>query len=271
MPELPEVEIIKRELSSQIVGSTINSTFYSGKKFKRPIFGLDSLKGQTIISLKRRNKYIVFETNDYWLVFHLGMTGNLLFGTSLEKGKHSHVMLNIDSGQQLLFQDPRRFGSVDLYSKSNYKNYLMLPIFNKLGIEPLSNSFTFESFIDILHGKQNIKSFLMDSSKVCGIGNIYACEILFRSSLSPFLIVDNIPETSKTILYMNIKNVLSLAISNGGSSISDFVHTNGTSGKMQDFYNVYGKNGEICKICHGLIERIKQNGRSTYYCINCQK
>lgn len=270
MPELPEVEIICRELNSKTESFTIKKTFSSSKKFKRTLPNLDCILGQKIHEIHRRNKYIIFNLTDFWLVFHLGMTGNLIFNNLEKLQKHIHIILESTNGNNIFFVDPRRFGSVDLFKKETFKDYKQIPLFHNLGLEPLEKSFTFISFLNLLKIKKNIKNFLMDSKFVCGIGNIYASEILFLSKINPLRDTSTLTNNEKKLLYKNIKEVLTKAIEMGGSSISDFVHTNGKKGEMQNFYNVYGLQKKPCSCCKSTIEKITQNSRSTYFCPNCQ-
>ncbi len=271
MPELPEVEIIKKELSKNIKNLEIKNVFYSGKKFKRPISGLEILSGQKISNIYRRNKYIVFETNNLWLVFHLGMTGNLLFSKNKNNGKHVHLEFKFNNESYMSFQDPRRFGSFDMFKKETIKDYLDIPLFLNLGLEPLSEDFTISKFKEFFSKEITLKKFLMDAKFVCGIGNIYANEIMFLCNLNPNKKIKEIRLKDQVNLYEEIKKVLNKAIELGGSSISDFVHTNGLKGEMQNFYKVYGRNKQSCFNCDSIILKQTDNGRGTYYCPTCQK
>lgn len=271
MPELPEVEIVCRELRNNAIRFKIKNSHYSGKKFKRIIPNLSSIIGESIINIYRRNKYIIIELNNFWLVFHLGMTGRLILKEDKDIKKHEHIILYNQQNLGIFFEDPRRFGSVDLFSKDKFISYKDIPLFESLGYEPLEESFTFEKFTKLCNNKLNIKKFLMDAKYVCGIGNIYASEILFLSSVSPLRITSSLDVLEQRKIYDNIKMVLNKAIELGGSSISDFVHTNGTKGEMQNFYKVYGLSNNPCSVCNTKIERISQNGRGTYFCSTCQK
>lgn len=272
MPELPEVETVKRQLKETIIGQKIQDFKLSGLRLRREIPSLSDLKNQTILNIFRRNKYLIIELNYNWLVIHLGMTGQLIFVDKIPlHKKHVHCILHFWGGHYLYYEDPRRFGSIDLYHKKDFSDYHQIPLFENLGFEPLEASFTFNKFNELFSKSKNIKSFLMDASFVCGIGNIYASEILFLSKISPKRDILDTSEPERKLLFQNIKNVLKKAIELGGSSISDFVHVNGQSGKMQNFYNVYGRNGLKCNCCNHLVEKINQNGRSTFFCPSCQK
>lgn len=270
MPELPEVEIIKQELSSNIIGKKVKETYSKNITLRQKFIpNVSVLINQKIVSIKRRNKYILIYFNTHYLVIHLGMTGQLLFDKVLKIQKHTHFYLNLGD-IYLSYVDPRRFGAIGIFENNvleNDNSYL-----KNLGVEPLEKDFTFEKFNEIISKyKTNIKKFIMDSNIICGIGNIYASEILFLSKVSPLRKTETISLEEKKLIFINIKKVLEKAISLGGSTISDFVHTNGSSGQMQNFYNVYNREGENCKICSNPILRIKQFGRSTYYCSHCQK
>lgn len=271
MPELPEVETVKNQLTPILKSETIYEVFQSDFNLRgKPIPSLSGLIGQKILNVTRRNKYVIVNLSDYYLFFHLGMTGQLLFSDTIPNQKHVHAYLKL-SKNYLYFQDIRRFGKIELYSKSNYKSIEDIESIKSLGIEPLSEDFTLNKLKEIISNKNTpAKKFIMENSYICGIGNIYACEILFLSKIHPAAIVKNITNEQLNLLYNNIKEVLSKAIELGGSTISDFKHVNGSSGKMQNFYYVYDRENIPCKICNNLINRIKQYGRSTFYCSYCQ-
>lgn len=270
MPELPEVEILKRELSTTIINKIISSSYSSNKKFKRTIANISFIHNSKILNIFRRNKYLILELSDSWLIIHLGMTGQLIFSKTLVLDKHTHFYVIFSDGSSLKYDDPRRFGSVDLYLKNEFNIYYTIPLFKNLGMEPLSKDFKFNIFTSFFNKTKTIKSFLMDAKYVCGIGNIYANEILFLAKIHPTRIGYKITLKEKKILYKLIPEVLEKSINLGGSSISDFVHTNGTTGEMQKFYNVYGRTYLPCNICNSKIEKISQNGRSSFFCPKCQ-
>ena len=269
MPELPEVEIIKRELSNQISNQFVLNTFSKNITLrKKYIPNVDVLINQKIKNIVRKNKYIIIFFEHNYLVIHLGMTGQLLINKTLNLEKHMHFYLQLNDFY-LIYKDPRRFGVIDIFDNSitfEQNNYI-----NKLGVEPLSSEFSLPILKKILLKKPvNIKKLIMDSTIICGIGNIYASEILFLSSISPLKNTNELNDKQIEDLYFNITFVLNKAISLGGSTISDFIHTNGASGQMQNFYKVYNREKLKCTQCNLLIERIKQHGRSTYFCQNCQ-
>lgn len=272
MPELPEVETIKNQLFPIIVGKTIINTFQSNLNLrKKPIPDLNILCNQIITNVFRRNKYIIIEMKNFYLFIHLGMTGQLLLEENLPNKKHIHAYFQFYNGF-LYYQDARRFGSIQVYSKKDFPNFDEIPTISVLGFEPLSSEFTYNKLAQlILNNKSVAKKFIMDNHLICGIGNIYACEILFLSKIHPEVMMKDINHEQCELLFFNIKSVLKKAIQLGGSTISDFKHVNGESGKMQDFYFVYDREKENCKVCNTLIERIKQQGRSTFFCPYCQK
>ena len=270
MPELPEVEIIKTELSDHIINSNVLETFSKAITLRGKLIpDVSILKNQKIKKIERRNKYIIIYFNENLLIIHLGMTGKLIFEKSLNLLKHTHFYLKLNNGY-LTYTDARRFGVIDIFDvNSNLSN---ISYTKNLGVEPLESNFTYDLFSELIFKhKTNIKKFLMDSNIICGIGNIYASEILFLSKVSPERLTTTLNKKEIKLMFENIIFVLKKAISLGGSSISDFVHTNGSSGEMQNFYNVYNRYNEECKVCKNKILRIKQYGRSTYFCSTCQK
>jgi formamidopyrimidine-DNA glycosylase len=270
MPELPEVEIVKRELSNSCIGKKITSFEKSEFKLRRPIPSLDHLIGQKFVHIHRRNKYLILETHNNWIVIHLGMTGQLLYNKDgNSSGKHIHFTFKFYDNSILYYQDPRRFGLIESYYKTEYPYFNQIPLFKNLGIEPLG-TFEEEDFLNLFTKKRTAKSFLLDGNMVCGIGNIYANEILFKSKVNPAQNILELPIEKRKEIYSHIKPTLNKAIELGGSSISDYVHTNGTKGEMQNFYKVYGRNNCPCFDCGTKIEKIMQNARGSFYCPKCQ-
>lgn len=280
MPELPEVEVVKTQLNP-LVKQTINNVKIEVQKLRTQVNKnlLTSLKNEKILNLYRRNKYIIIETNHNWVVVHLGMTGQLLLRDIKDDSdvvvKHEHITFVLDNNI-VVYKDPRKFGLVEVYTKKDYPNYNTIPLFASLGYEPLEATFTLQAFKDIFKkfkkdSVKNVKQFLLDSSYVCGVGNIYASEILFQTQIAPTRTVVSLTNQEKEKMYKVIIEVLKKAISLGGSTISDFKHVNGQSGKMQENYFVYNQASKPCKVCGTKIEKLKQNGRTTYFCSVCQK
>lgn len=279
MPELPEVETIKRQLQNDnIINCKILKINQSSLKLRfNPVKSMDITKinNQIIVDVHRRNKYLIIETYNYFFVIHLGMTGQLLIEEKHINHKHLHFQIELDN-KNINFIDPRRFGGVDIIEKTDkLNNYQNIERFKNLGIEPFSIEYNKDNFIKLLKLKKtnNIKKFLLDQSNICGIGNIYANEIMFLSNISPYKRIKELTKKEKDNLFVNIIKVLQKSIDLGGSTISDFKHINGSSGNMQNFYFVYDRLKQNCKTnnCNNLIEKIIQNGRSTYFCSNCQK
>ena len=272
MPELPEIETLKNQITPAVLNKKIINFYTSGKKLRRVFPDFKELINEKILKTYRRNKYLIFETNNKWLIFHLGMTGQLTKKENYKLEKHTHFVLFLSNWCYITYEDPRRFGSIDMYDKFIYPDYNTIPILSLLGIEPLSDFFTI-SFLKnkLKKSSLEIKKYLMDSKNICGIGNIYANEILFLSGINPQKKANLIKLSEIKKLHLNIINVLNFAISLGGSSISDFIHINGGKGSMQDNYYVYDREAQSCKNCSSLILRIKQGGRSTFYCNKCQK
>jgi formamidopyrimidine-DNA glycosylase len=271
MPELPEVEIIKNNLSSTLIDLTIEDSFQKNISLREPIDDLSLLKNEKIINISRRNKYIILETINFWFIIHLGMTGQLLFTKEMKENKHIHAYIKLNNYFYLYYKDHRRFGLLKIFSKQKYSSISQIPLFRNLGLEPFDKDFNFNKFQSFYHKKMHIKSFLMNSSFVCGIGNIYANEILFLSNVHPSSLVCKIPLKQYESIYNNIHIVLLKAIELGGSSISDFIHINESKGKMQNFYYVYNRANLQCKVCEKKIFSFKQNGRTSFCCNHCQQ
>jgi formamidopyrimidine-DNA glycosylase len=271
MPELPEVETIKRQLSPTLINKRILAFFSSGKRLRREIPDLSILIGDKIINVYRRNKYLVLEGLKFWIVIHLGMTGKLIVENNKNIKKHTHFILFLSDDIYLSYEDARRFGSLDIFKKVDFPKYREIPLFLKLGIEPLEKEFTLQKVRELFNSSSlQVKKYLMDSNNICGVGNIYANEVLFICGINPQKISKNLTDREIKLLFKTITSVLLKAISLGGSSISDFVHTNGTRGTMQENYFVYAREGQPCKKCETSILKITQGGRSSFYCPHCQ-
>ncbi|MFV9875018.1 MAG: bifunctional DNA-formamidopyrimidine glycosylase/DNA-(apurinic or apyrimidinic site) lyase [Rickettsiales endosymbiont of Dermacentor nuttalli] len=272
MPELPEVETIVRELKQEILEHTISNVTVNHIKLRQSIpINLATLTINTkILNITRKAKYILWQlSNNYTLIFHLGMTGKLLIsGDSYLVNKHDHVLFQISNQKNIIFNDVRRFGLVTIEKSNALK---LLSIFNKPIMEPLSNEFNLEYLTNKLKNKQTpIKTALMDNNIVVGIGNIYSNESLFRAKISPKRASNTLNSQELSTLIMVIKNILLEAINLGGSTFRDYANTTGKSGNFQSKFNVYNRHGKNCITCSSIIERIKQAGRSTFYCTKCQ-
>ncbi len=269
MPELPEVETTRKGLEPLITDRKILSVHIYKKKLRWeiPSHLKRTLKSQTIKQISRRAKYLLFHFDFGQLVMHLGMSGSISVVNSSEPlKKHEHFELSLDNRTSLRFHDPRRFGSI-LWQKPNET----LTLFYNLGPEPLSYEFDKDSLFQSSIGKsRNIKSFIMDSKVVVGVGNIYASESLFLAGISPKREAGKTSKKRLIFLTNSIKNVLTDAINNGGTTLNDFSNVDGNPGYFSQVLNVYGRDNMPCKRCSGTIKRIIQNQRATYYCPKCQ-
>ena len=269
MPELPEVETTRKGLEPLITDRKIISAHIYKKKLRWdiPTHLKKILKSQKILKISRRAKYLLFHFDFGQLVMHLGMSGSISVVNSFEPlRKHDHFELKLDNSKSLRFHDPRRFGSI-LWQNPNQS----LALLENLGPEPLSYEFDEDSLFSSSIGKsRNIKSFIMDSNVVVGVGNIYASESLFLAGISPKREAGKTSKERYKVLTNSIKNVLTDAINNGGTTLNDFSNVDGNPGYFSQVLNVYGRENMSCLRCSGKIKRIIQNQRATYYCPKCQ-
>jgi formamidopyrimidine-DNA glycosylase len=270
VPELPEVETIKKALEQNLLDQTLSAVEVLNPKlrFKVPTKELKALVDHKIISIRRRSKYLLLDfSNALTLIIHLGMTGRLLLdGKSY---KHDHVILTFKSGQRLTYNDVRKFGLIDICQSGDLDNHKLI---KNLGIEPLESKFTKANLKEIFSNKsKSIKLAIMDANLVVGVGNIYASESLFESKISPLRQASSLKEFEIENLRKAIIKTLKAALKAGGSTLKDFKHLSGDSGYFQHSFLVYDREGQACKNCKKAIIRIKQQGRSTFYCTNCQK
>lgn len=272
MPELPEVENVRVSLRQQGVEGLIYAKvelLRAGLRqpFPRNVSRL--LKGQKITAIRRRAKFLLFETEKYFVISHLGMTGSwrILGSDALEK--HDHVVLHFESGLRLVYNDPRRFGVFDLAVRDEFERNKW---FKHLGLEPLEAQFTGEwLFKSTRKLKGPIKSFIMDQRRVVGVGNIYASEALFASGVKPRRAAGRITSVESESLAVNIRRILSEAIAAGGSTIRDYKNSSGDSGSFQMRFKVYDRAGEPCVACGTKIKSEFIAGRNTYWCPKCQR
>ena len=286
MPELPEIEIVRRSLFKMINKAKIIDIKINNKnlRYKLPKNFSQDLIGQKIENISRRSKYLVFHLETKLLLVHFGMTGkilimknrnNKLLKTSFYYDlniiqKHNHIYFLLNNGITLIYNDVRRFGFFKLYNISQFNKITFL---NKLGLEPFSNKFNVEYFEKYISNKQkNIKNLLMDQTFVSGLGNIYVNEALFMSKIKPLRLCNRLKKKEIKKLIKNIKKVLKFSISKGGSSIKDFKNTTGNSGNYQQFFYVYGQKNKKCSriSCKGKIKKIVISNRSSFYCEKCQ-
>lgn len=271
MPELPEVETTVRGLSRYLDGERIAVVQVHREGLRRP-FPLElaqTLTGATVTGLGRRAKYGLVHTNrDTTLVFHLGMSGRWRIDPE-ETQKHDHLVLETGSGHTLALHDPRRFGSVDLVDTDKLD---LWPPFAALGPEPLGEGLTPEHLHRAFTGRiAAVKLMLLDQRIVAGLGNIYVCEALFRSGISPKKLAGSIRRDRLEALAVEVRKVIEEAIVAGGSTISDFATTSGELGYFQHSFQVYDREGEDCVVCAKPVKRLVQSGRSTFWCAGCQR
>lgn len=268
MPELPEVENVRLTLQnilpkgSRFKKVTLNR---ADLRFPFPEKMSEKLQGQKLLEISRRAKYLVFETEKYWLLSHLGMTGSWRQFDQTES--HDHMIWEFENGPTLVFNDPRRFGYISLYSKD-----VVPKDFVDLGPEPLGAEFIAEYLFEVSRKKSApLKSFLLDQKIVAGLGNIYVCEALFLAGLKPARKALTLKLVECKRLVKAVQTILKQAIRAGGSTIRDYKNAEGKSGEFQERFRVYGRDGEKCRTCRKPIRLIRQAGRSTYWCSQCQK
>lgn len=276
MPELPEVEVVKQGLAPLLSGRIIVDLSSDGKSLRTPVpvsMMKKLLPGKTIRSVKRRAKYLLLEMEDKTLlIIHLGMTGKLgLFPKGAPQILHDHISWHLDNDMELRFNDIRRFGSIVLFPAEK-SALLEDTFFLSTGPEPFDSGFNADYLLNKAAGrKKPIKNFIMDSSVVAGIGNIYANESLFKAKIRPSKPSGSISRKKWNILIDEIRNVLTEAIACGGSTISDFIGASGDRGYFQINFNVYGRNAQNCPRCSNPIKLLKLGGRSSFFCPKCQK
>ncbi len=271
MPELPEVQTTVKGLQS-IVGATIKSINIINPNLRWPIQidKFHQLINLKIHSISRRAKYIEIDFGFFWLIIHLGMTGRLfIVREKAILNKHDHVEFALKKpNQTLIFNDVRRFGSMHLVEKNKLDQFFL---YKELGPEPLLEGFNVDYLFKVSRNKKiSVKSLIMNSKYVVGVGNIYANEALFLSKIKPTRIAQKLKKLECEKLVINIKKILKLAIKKGGTTIKDFMNPSQGSGYFQINLRVYGKENLACPVCSTKILRIVQNQRSSFYCSVCQ-
>lgn len=273
MPELPEVEIVKEGLKKHLPPQLpILDILFWRKNIRGPLpqKTIKNIIGHTVVNIERRAKYILIEIADYYIISHLGMTGTWRVEESLAYRKdHDHVGIQLHPQKFLIYNDPRRFGVFDLIKKDNLMKDKR---FSKLGVEPLTKNFNVSYFLEKSKNKKiNVKQFIMDQQIVVGVGNIYASEALFATQISPLKCVQDLKKTEIEQLIYNIQKILKKSLSRGGSSISDYSGVDQSKGSYQNNHKVYGKKGQPCPKCSHPIFMQVISGRSTFWCVKCQK
>jgi formamidopyrimidine-DNA glycosylase len=287
MPELPEVETVKRGLEPALVGRRIVRVELRRKdlRFPFPPDFVARLEGQRVDALSRRAKYILGHVSSGdLLILHLGMTGRftvvrpdgrrsnlgeMYFETGGE-GPHDHVVFHLDDGARVIYNDPRRFGMMDL-GGADHK------LLRDLGVEPLGNELSADYLATRFRGKAApLKAALLDQRIIAGLGNIYVCEALYRAKLSPkrkagTLVKKKARDARLDDLVRHVRDILNEAILAGGSTLQDYAGVDGAKGEFQQRFLAYDREGEPCGTCHIPIKRIVQSGRSTFFCPSCQR
>ena len=274
MPELPEVETIRRGMAAAIEGKVIHSVRVNRYDLRMPVpqdLG-QSLTGRKIKALKRRGKYIIMDLDgDVTGVLHLGMSGRIHIYESERDyvaNKHDHIVAVMDDGGCFAFEDPRRFGMFYLSDGA----WQQEKPFSDMGPEPF-REWTGEMFYDAIKNKSaSIKSVLLDQRCVAGLGNIYVCEALYLAGVHPETRAGKVNRKEADKIVLATKEVLERAIEAGGSSLKDYRHTDGSLGYFQYGFSVYDRKGEMCRkqSCDGTVERVVQSNRSSFYCPVCQ-
>jgi formamidopyrimidine-DNA glycosylase len=287
MPELPEVETVRRGLLPAMEGRVITRALVNRPDLRWPFPPrmAERLTGARVLTLRRRSKYILADlSTDETLLIHLGMSGRMLISSPDAREtlgewhhhhpapeKHDHVILDMEGGTRITFNDARRFGAMDLMPTSTADAH---PLLAELGPEPLGNAFHEDYLAARLKGRNTpIKSALLDQHIVAGLGNIYVCETLYRARIHPARKAGRISAARAGALVPLIRDVLSEAITAGGSSLRDYRQTDGELGYFQHSFQVYGREGDPCLTpgCAATIRRIVQSGRSSFFCPTCQR
>ncbi len=286
MPELPEIEIVKRSLFKMINKAKITDIKINNNnlRYQIPHVFSKNLINEKILKISRRSKYLIFHFKTKLLLVHFGMTGklllmksydNMIFKTSFYHdtnvhSKHNHIRFELNNGLVLIYNDVRRFGFFKLYNTTQLNKIIFL---KKLGVEPFSKIFNVEYFRKFIKNKKkNIKNLLMDQTFVSGLGNIYVNEILFLSKIKPSRTCNSLNKNEIKNLILNTKKILKFAIFKGGSSVRDFQNALGKNGNFQQFFRVYGQKNKKCSriSCKGKIKKIVISNRSSFYCNRCQ-
>lgn len=273
MPELPEIETVRRGLAPLLTGRRVLGVKVRERRLREPIAPADlrRLRGATVTAIRRRSKYLLVETSArLTLLVHLGMTGQLwVADPGRPRRPHEHVVIALDDGRELRFADIRRFGLMKVLDSRRVESH---PLLRGLGPEPLGEGVTGEILFRATRGRRKpVKNFLMDTRAIAGVGNIYACEALFRSAIHPKRAVRRIGRPGWDRLVAVLQEVLGEAIRAGGTTLRDFLNAEGDVGYFAVSLRVYDREGKPCGRCGASIRRIVQAGRGTFYCPRCQR
>ena len=272
MPELPEVETVRRGLEKLILGKKIASLdIHYPKMIKTDLDQFQKeLPGQEIQSMGRRGKYLLFFLTDKVLISHLRMEGKYFYyPDQVPERKHAHVLIQFEDGGTLVYEDVRKFGTMELLVPELLDAYF---VSKRLGPEPIEQDFDLEIFRGALKkSKKPIKSHLLDQTLVAGLGNIYVDEVLWRAKVHPASPSQSLKRAEATAIHEQTIEVLGQAVEKGGSTIRTYTNAFGEDGTMQDFHQVYDKAGQACSRCGSMIEKIQLGGRGTHFCPKCQR
>lgn len=286
MPELPEVETVRRGLAPHLDGALIEALVLNRADLRFP-FPPDlarRVSGRRVLTLGRRAKYLLIPLDSgETMILHLGMSGRMIVERDGEAGQtgafhhdvtrlaqHDHVIFRLEGGKRIVFNDPRRFGSLDLQPSDRLEE---APPLASLGLEPLGNALHPGALATLLAGRRTpMKAALLDQRLIAGLGNIYVCEALHRAHVAPTRPAGSLKRREIEALVIAIRDVLAEAIDAGGSTLRDFRHEDGSLGYFQHAFRVYDREGEPCPTpgCRGMIRRLVQSGRSTFHCVECQ-
>lgn len=271
MPELPEVETTRRGIEPHVVGKRISRLLVHDRRLRWPVDRLleASVNGSTIRSAGRRAKYLLIETETGTLILHLGMSGSLrVLPASTPRITHDHVDIELDSGQTLRFNDPRRFGSL-MFTAADPNLH---PLLRELAPEPLEEDFDGDYLFRITRRRSvAIKQLVMNAKLVVGVGNIYASEALFRARIRPRRCAKSLSRAECAKLAKAIKATLAMAVKVGGTTLRDYVGADGNPGYFRQKLYVYERAGMPCRVCGNPVKHFTQGARSTYWCPTCQK
>ncbi|MBW7981060.1 bifunctional DNA-formamidopyrimidine glycosylase/DNA-(apurinic or apyrimidinic site) lyase [Enterobacillus tribolii] len=268
MPELPEVETSRRGIEPYLKGQTVQCIIVRQPRLRWPVPDvLSSLSDVSVLSVQRRAKYLLIELETGWIVVHLGMSGSVRILPAFEPAqKHDHVDMVMENGMMLRYTDPRRFGAW-LW----YKDLASADVLAHLGPEPLDDAFSGEYLFQKSRNKKSaLKPWLMDNKLVVGVGNIYASESLFMARIHPDRSVGSLSKTEAQLLVDAIKKVLQRSIEQGGTTLRDFLQSDGKPGYFAQELQVYGRAGEPCRVCGSVVKSTKHGQRTTFYCPGCQ-
>jgi formamidopyrimidine-DNA glycosylase len=271
LPELPEVETIRRQLAPHLEGRTLVDVEILDPRWTRPVppdAVEEDLRGRVVEQVGRAGKYLVWRlTGERFLLIHLRMTGALLFDPPVDP-PHTRVRFTLDEGHRVAYNDPRRFGTGHLVDGAGARDAYLG---DRLGIEPLTPDFTAEHLREIARGRRApVKSFILDQRRIAGVGNIYADEALFRARIHPLRAVGTLKRPQLEALREAIEHALAAGIDAKGATIDDFRHVDGAQGSFQDLFQVHQREGRPCPVCGTAIRKLMVGGRGTYVCEHCQ-